>query len=412
MEEQLQASAKRVIEDLKEVASFTSDDKGAQRVAWTNTWIKAREWFREQAEALGAELTTDSAGNVWTKLEGETEEAVVVGSHLDSVPNGGWLDGILGVLTGLEALRIYSQTGKKPAKTIYVVDWADEEGARYGYSCLGSAAASGSIALDELIGREDHNGIIFEEALKAFGVDAHNMTKANDELKEKNLSAYLEMHIEQGPVLEQTNKEVSSVYGAAGVQRHYITFKGQAAHAGSFPTEMRQDAFLAAAQSALEFRKVALKYDAVCTVGEVSVKPDVVTIVPGECTISLDQRTINPDNLQKMYEEAQEITKKAAADNDVEVEWNKIYSIQPVLFDDHLIDLCKEAVEEETGEPTNMYSGPLHDAVEMASLIPTVMMFVMSENGISHAKEEHTPEDKLEVGIRAFLRLIDKVVQD
>lgn len=412
MKNQLEESAKRVIRDLKEVALFTSDENGAQRVAWTDTWIQARKWFREQAEAIGATVTTDSAGNVWTRLDGKTEEAVVVGSHLDSVPNGGWLDGILGVLSGLEALRIYSKTGQKPAKTIYVVDWADEEGARYGYSCLGSAAVSGSLALDELIGREDHNGIKFEEALKTFGVDAHNMLNAQQEIKEKTLVAYLELHIEQGPVLEQTNKEVSSVYGAAGVQRHYITFKGQAAHAGSFPTEMRQDAFLAAAQSALAFREVALKYDAVCTVGEVSVQPDVVTIVPGECRISLDQRTINPDNLQKMYEKAQEITKKAAADHGVEVEWKKIYSIQPVLFNDHLIELCKEAVKEETGEPTNMYSGPLHDAVEMAGLMPTVMMFVMSEKGISHAQEEDTPEDKLAVGIRAFLRLIDKVVND
>lgn len=404
----LNVGAQRVIKDLRELAELTSDENGAQRVAWTPTWQKARDWFRAKALELGCEITIDSAGNVWTKLEGTSDETVVIGSHIDSVPNGGWLDGALGVISGLEVLRRYSE--EKPKKTICVVDWADEEGARYGYSCLGSSTASGTIKLDELIGREDSKGVKFEDALKAYNVDVNTMQNAHRELKEKNLNSYLELHIEQGPVLEQTNKVVSCVYGAAGVERHYIDFYGQSVHAGSFPTNMRQDAFLAAAQAALGFREIAKKYDAVCTVGEVSVEPDVVTIVPGKCTISLDQRTIDKDNLAKMFAEAHEVVEKAANDNNVKYEWRKIYSIPPQLFDDNLIEICKEAVKDETGEPTNMHSGPLHDAVEMAKQMPTVMMFVMSEKGISHAKEENTPDDKLAEGIRAYLRLVDKVV--
>ncbi|MEK5230563.1 Zn-dependent hydrolase [Lysinibacillus sp. FSL K6-0232] len=412
MKYSLEQGAVRVIADLKELALLTSDEHGAQRVAWTALWQTARDWYRQKAEALGAEISIDSAGNVWTKMEGKSAEAIVIGSHLDSVPNGGWLDGALGVLAGLEALRRYLAEGQKPRKTLYVVDWADEEGARYGYSCLGSSAASGSLRIAELIGRADNNGIAFEEAVSAYQVMPDKMLQAHQELLQRNIIGYLELHIEQGPVLEKEQKDVACVFGAAGVERHYIDFVGQAAHAGSFPVPTRQDAFLAAAEAALEFRKLALKYKAVCTVGQVQVQPDIVTIVPGKCTISLDMRTIDAADLQKMYKEAQAVTEKIASVNGVSVGWRKIYSVAPQLFEERFIRLCENAVEEETGEATKMYSGPLHDAVEMAKIVPTVMMFTMSEGGLSHTKEEHTPEPKLEVGIRAFLRLVHDVLEN
>jgi len=402
--------AKRVVKDLNELAQFTADENGAQRVAWTPLWQTTRDWFKEKAEKIGAEVIRDAAGNQWAKISGETEEAVAVGSHLDSVPNGGAYDGALGVLTGLEVLRRYTESGEKPKKTIYAIDWADEEGARYGYSCLGSSAASGTLDINELMGKEDLEGIKFETAVSEYGVSPIDMLAANKQFKERNLKSYLEIHIEQGPVLQNSGKSVSCVYGAAGVERHYIKFTGQSAHAGSFPIKMRQDAFLAAAESALAFREIALKFNAVCTVGKVSVKPDVTTIVPAECTISLDQRTINPEDLKNMHEEAKRVVEEAAKKHGVSAEWSKICTVAPQLFNDDLIELCKEAVKEETGEPTNMYSGPLHDAVEMAALVPTVMMFVMSDKGLSHTKEEFTPDEKLETSVRAFMRLVDKVV--
>ncbi len=408
----LDEGAKRAVEDLKELAVLTADEKGAQRVAWTAEWQKARDWFKSKAEECGAVVTIDSAGNQWAKMEGETEEAAAIGSHLDCVPNGGGLDGALGVVAGLEVLRQYHKNGVKPRKTIYAVNWADEEGARFGYSCLGSSAASGSLDINELMGRRDVNGVKFEDAVRKYDVEPENMLDAHTQMKARNLMSYLELHIEQGPVLQNTGKDVSCVYGAAGVERYSIEFTGQSSHAGSFPTRMRQDAFLAAAQSALAFKEIALKYNAVCTVGQVRVEPDVVTIVPGKCVISLDQRTIDPADLKKMHEEAQQIVEQAAKDHGVAAKWDKICTVAPQLFDDHLIELCKTAVEEQTGEPTNMYSGPLHDAVEMAAQVPTVMMFVMSEGGLSHCKEEHTPDDKLEIGVQAFLRLVDKVVSE
>jgi len=410
LEEKLNKGAKRVVDDLKTLAEMTSDDDGAQRIAWSDTWAKARDWYTNELDQNGADWKKDAAGNIWAKIEGQSDEAIVIGSHLDSVPNGGWLDGVLGVMSGLEALRIYSEQDEKPEKTIYVVDWADEEGARFGYSTFGSSAASGSLDIDSLLATKDADGIVLEDALAEHGVEAENVLDAKNEMEARNLTAYLEMHIEQGPVLEDAEQAVSAVTGISGVKRNNITFTGQAVHAGSFPTEMRQDAFLAAAQSALDIRELALKYDAVSTVGKVDVEPDVVTIVPGKTTISLDQRTTDPEALEKLFEETKDVVQKAADFHNVEVEWEEVMDKTPGVFDDELIDLATEAVEEETGTRYAMSSGPNHDAMEMTDLMPTVMLFVMSEDGISHAKEEHTPEDKVEEGVRAFLRLVDKMV--
>lgn len=406
----LNDSAKRVVSDLKELRDLTSNENGAQRVAWTPTWQNARNWFKNKVEEYGAEVSRDSAGNVWAKIEGQSTDSIAIGSHIDSVPNGGWLDGALGVVVGIEIIRKYSQNNIKPVKTIYIVDWADEEGARYGRSCFGSSAANNTLDINNVIDKVDINGVICRDALKEYGVNPDDMLNAYNEFQEKNIKSYLELHIEQGPVLENKNKDVACVYGVAGVERHYIDFIGQKSHAGSFPTELRQDAFLAAAESALEFRNLALKYNAVCTVGEVFVDPHVTTIVPGKCTISLDQRTIDEKDLASIFQDAKDVVEKIAKKNNLTASWRNIHSIAPKIFNEELINLCKESVEEETGEPTSMSSGPLHDAIEIAKIVPTVMMFAMSENGLSHTKEENTPDEKLETAIRAFLRLVDKVV--
>ena len=410
MSSDLNECGKRAVSDLRELAALTSNGLGAQRVAWTPTWQKARDWFAGKAEEAGAEVTVDVAGNSWAKIAGGNPEAVVFGSHLDSVPNGGWLDGALGVVGALEALRRFGKKGAPPAKTLYAVSWADEEGARFGRSLMGSAAASSALDVAEVVNRVDNDGVRLVGALAQYGVAIDSMLGAHAQLKEKKIGAYLEIHIEQGPRLEQMGKEVACVYGITGCERYYVEFKGQAAHAGSFPTLMRQDAFLAAAQAALAFREIALKYDAVCTVGKVSVKPDVVTIVPETCVISLDQRSIDAEKLAKMQEEARECVAKACEAHSVTAKWEKIWTIAPTIFDARLTKLCQDAVAEETGEPTTIYSGPLHDAAEMAKMVPSIMMFAVSEKGLSHCIQEDTPDGALETAVRAFLRLSDKVV--
>jgi allantoate deiminase len=406
-------SVQRVISDLRELAARTSTADGAQRLAWGPVWRDAREWFRAKVSELGLAITTDSAGNNWVTLPGASARTVIVGSHLDSVPNGGWLDGCLGVTAALEALRMYA--GTKPPVTITLVDWADEEGARFGRSLLGSSAASGSLKIGDVRELKDRQGTRLVDALAENGVALDRMLDAHGELKKIDAGAYLELHIEQGPVLESMNKSTGVVLGTFGVERHMLRFTGQAAHSGSTPIPMRRDAFLAAAQTALECREIAKRHSkpgagVVCTVGIVNVEPKIVTAVPGVCEMSLDQRALEPEVLAAMLREAHEAADRAARDNNVSVEWKTLWRIEPRPFNPTLLKLCEEAVREETGDAPRLPSGPLHDAAEMVPHMPVVMMFAYSSNGLSHCKEEDTPVPYLERTIAAYLRLVQKTV--
>jgi allantoate deiminase len=408
-------NAQRVIADLRELAARTGNADGAQRLAWGPIWRDSRDWFRSKVAALGLSVRPDSAGNNWVTLAGESPRTVIVGSHLDSVPNGGWLDGCLGITAALEALRI--RAGTKPPVTLALVDWADEEGARFGRSLLGSSAAAGELKIEDVRELTDRGGTRLVDAIAENGVQLERMVDAHRELKSIDARAYLELHIEQGPVLEAMNKPTGVVLGTFGVERHMLRFVGQAAHSGSTPIAMRRDAFLAAAQTALECREIAKRHskpgagnNVVCTVGVVNVEPKIVTAVPGICEMSLDQRALNLDVLAAMLREAHAASEKAAADNNVKVEWRQIWRIEPRPFDATLVRLCEEAVREETGDAPRLPSGPLHDAAEMVPHMPVVMMFTYSSNGLSHCKEEDTPEPHLEKSIRAYLRLVEKTI--
>jgi allantoate deiminase len=405
--------AARVISDLRELAARTSTPDGAQRLAWGPVWRDAREWFKSKTDELGLAISTDSAGNNWVTIPGASPKTLIIGSHLDSVPNGGWLDGCLGVVTALEALRMH--VGTRPPITIKLVDWADEEGARFGRSLLGSAAAAGSLKIDDVRELKDRQGTRLVDALAENGVALDRMLDAHRELKAIDARGYLELHIEQGPVLESMDKATGVVLGTFGVERNTIRFTGQAAHSGSTPIPMRRDAFLAAAQMALECRQIALRHSkpgagVVCTVGVVNVEPKIVTAVPGVCEISLDQRALDPDVLAAMLRDARDASERAAKENNVTVEWRELWRINPRPFDPALLQLCEEAVREETGDAPRLPSGPLHDAAEMVPHMPVVMMFAYSSNGLSHCKEEDTPVPYLEKTIRAYLRLVQKTI--
>jgi allantoate deiminase len=405
--------AREVIANLRELGARTSTPDGAQRVAWGPVWREARQWFNGKLASIGLVPSLDAAGNSWVTLPGASDRVVIIGGHLDSVPNGGWLDGPLGVLTGFEALGRFRD--RRPPVTLKVVDWADEEGARFGRSLLGSSAAGGSLRVDEVRGLVDKQGTRLVDALSENGVELDRMLEAHGALKSLDARAYLELHIEQGPVLESMNKPTGVVLGTFGVERHVLRFVGQAAHSGSTPIPMRRDAFLAAAQSALEFREIARRHTTpearvVCTVGTVSVEPGIVTAVPGVCEISLDQRALDPSVLARMLAEAREAAERAAQENHVSVEWRRVWRIEPRPFDPRLIELCAESVRDVSGDAPRLPSGPLHDAAEMVPHMPAVMMFAYSSNGLSHCKEEDTPEPHLEKTIEAFLKLVEKTV--
>jgi allantoate deiminase len=408
-------NAQRVVSDLRELAARTATSDGAQRLAWGPVWRDARAWFAGRVAELGLSVRTDSAGNNWVTLPGRSPKTVIVGSHLDSVPNGGWLDGALGVIAGLEALRMH--VGTTPPVTLTLVDWADEEGARFGRSLLGSAAAAGSLKIEDVRELKDRLGTRLVDALAENGVALDRMLDARRERDRIDARAYLELHIEQGPVLESMQKATGVVLGTFGVERHMIRFTGQAAHSGSTPIPMRRDAFLAAAQTALECREIGLRHSkpgpgegVVCTVGVVNVEPKIVTAVPGICEISLDQRALSAEVLAAMLRDAKGASEKAAKANNVTVEWRELWKINPRPFDQALVALCEEAVREETGDAPRLPSGPLHDAAEMVPHMPVVMMFAYSSNGLSHCKEEDTPGPHLEASIRAYLRLVQKTI--
>lgn len=400
---------KRTIAELKELRSLTADENGAQRVAWTDTWLKAREWFTSKLAGLPVEDHIDAAGNRWITLRGESDKALLIGSHLDSVPNGGWLDGCLGVMTALEVLRGFNaRYNGRPPVTIRLVDWADEEGARFGRSLLGSSAFAGtdSIAADRV--RTDRDGIRLEDALHRCGIDIDRFPESQAE--RRNAAAYLELHIEQGPVLEALGLPLGVVMGTKGVERHAITFHGQEAHSGSTPMKVRRDALAAEAKLALEIRTIACKHpDAVCTMGSVKTFPGIVTAVVGRCETTLDQRDLDANVLAQMYREAREASERFAAEEGCTVEWSRIWSIEPVPFAPPLLAFCAQAIEETAGVVHRLPSGPLHDAAEVSRVgIPTVMMFVQSLKGISHNKIEDTKEEHLELAVAAFAKLAAK----
>lgn len=402
-------AAERIIDDLRELASLTSDEQGAQRVSWTPAWQAAAAWFCRHMEAAGAEVTIDAVGNVWAKFAGEREEAIAAGSHLDSVPNGGWLDGVLGVAAAM-GYGAYCLDGKKPEKTLYVVGWVDEEGMAFGKSCFGSGIVSGSITAQSAASLRTKEGRFFADVLQDCGLDGSAADDARAAFEQRRIQAYLELHIEQAPLLAQAKTSAACVYGVCGCHREYITFTGQQSHCGS-PVALRRDAFLAAAEAAADFKHIALKHEAYCTVGQVEVVPNVVTISPGRCRISLDIRCIDAGGLQAMICEAHEACAQRAEENSVSVSYEAFWHKEPVLFDHKLKEQCRQAVLDETGKDAVMYSAPLHDAVEMAQVVPSIMMFVMSDPGISHCKEENTPVPALAEGIRAFLRLMETVLK-
>jgi N-carbamoyl-L-amino-acid hydrolase len=398
----------RTVAELRELQVLTGDAEGAQRVAWTDMWVRAKEWLDEKTP-LEAEV--DEAGNQWWTLPGRSEQAVLIGGHIDSVPNGGWLDGALNVMAGVEVMRRLVEEAE-PAVTVRLVNWADEEGARFGRSLFGSSAAAGSMAdQDELRTLKDADGNALPEVLAEHGVELDLALEARKQLE--NAAAYLELHIEQGPVLETLDSPLGVVLGTFGVERHQVTFRGQAAHAGSTPMDARRDALAGAARLELEIREIAtgMGGGAVCTMGSVVTKPGIVTSVVETAECLLDQRHLDAETLAAMLEAAKAVSERIAKEEDIEVEWERIWQIEPILFDDELIGLAEDSIEEIAGTSHRLPSGPLHDAAEVARAgVPTVMLFVQSLRGLSHTKLEDTKEEHLELAVKALDRLTERTI--
>jgi hydantoinase/carbamoylase family amidase len=393
--------AARAIADLRELDRLTGGAEGARRIAWGEEWRTAREHFTELLGDIGLAPERDPAGNLWVRLEGESEgPGVVLGSHLDSVPNGGWLDGALGVMAGLGVLRAWADSGERPARDLLLVDWADEEGARFGHSLLGSSAAAGSLDLDAARDLRDHEGRPIGELLAENGVELERMPEAAK--WSERIGAYLELHIEQGPVLESESLLLGAVDGCVGIERRRFRFRGQASHAGTTPMPARRDAGLAAADTALEVERIARERGGVGTTGELALRPGIVTAVAGSAELGVDLRHPDAAELAAMHTDVRTAAERAAGRRGVEVADEALWRIEPIRFDPALVATAREACREVAGTDRLLTSGALHDAAEIARIRPAAMIFCASKRGLSHAPEEDTSEEALTLGIEAL----------
>lgn len=397
----------RAVAMLRALAELTSDLEGAQRVAWTGVWQKARAFLREQLQELPVTVRTDVAGNQWARLPGGGSGVVIIGSHLDSVPDGGWLDGAYGVMCAVEVVRCLAARGPLPC-TLALVEWADEEGARFGHSLFGSSAVAGTLNVTEARELTDATGLRLGDVVAEHGVLLDRMEEARQETRAAR--AYLEAHIEQGPVLEREGLPIGAVSGTVGVERHRVTFRGQTAHSGATPMDARRDTFLAAAATALAVRSSAVHHRGVGTVGAASLRPGIVTAVAGETAILVDQRHPDVRGLDAMLAEVQRASHEAARAEGCAVTWEPVFRARPQPFADDLVGVVRKVCAELTGQERVLPSWALHDATPMAGVIPTAMVFTSSTRGISHAREEDTPEDHLRLGVEAFYRTVCRVI--
>ncbi len=392
--------AGRVIADLRELQRRTGDSGGAQRLCWGEGWRRARAFLAELLAELELEAEVDQAGNAWAYLPGEAQPALALGSHIDSVPNGGWLDGALGVMAALGVLRAWANAEGAPARSVALVDWADEEGARFGRSLFGSSAASGTLDPEELAQARDADGLRAAGVLVENGVELGRVLECRSRLD--RVGAYLELHIEQGPVLESEGIRAAAVTGCIGVERHRFVIRGRVGHAGTTPMGERRDAGLAAAAAALEVDELARRNGGVGTVGSLNLEPGIPTAVPGTASMLVDLRHADRDGLAALLESVREAVRACAEERGCEADEEPVWRIDPTSFDPDLVALARRACERIAGRDFAIASGALHDAAEVARVVPTAMVFSPSIGGISHAPDEDTSEEDLRVAIEVF----------
>jgi hydantoinase/carbamoylase family amidase len=399
--------AARVVADLRELDRRTGGEGGAQRVCWGDVWREAREFLSELLAEIDLEAERDEAGNLWAYLPGDAEPALALGSHIDSVPNGGWLDGAYGVMAALGVLRAWA-TGGTPPRTLALVDWADEEGARFGRSLFGSSAFAGSLRTDDVRELRDAEGAALPEVLAENDVELGRVLEAGS--RRDRLAAYLELHIEQGPVLEREGIPTAAVAGCVGIERHRFRISGQAAHAGTTPMELRRDAGLAAADAALRIEAIGREHDGMATTGVLRLEPGIPTAVAGEAELVADLRHADPGELASMLAGVRAVVSDAAAARECGSEADVIWRIDPIPFDDDLVSEARAACAQISGTERQLTSGALHDAAEVARVMPAAMVFCPSIDGLSHAKEENTSDEDLAAGIEAFGALANRLL--
>jgi len=396
-----------LVDDIETAARFGGAGTGVTRPAWSDELRAVYDWLSGRLEELGLVVEVDAAGNLIGRWQAGSGTAVAVGSHLDTVPNGGRYDGALGVLSGLHAIRLLRKRGIEPKRPLWLVAFTDEEGARFGTALFGSRAFAGE-DLRELGGRRDSDGISLREAMAGHGVDFDDVHRARavDEV-----GAYLELHIEQGPMLESRGVEIGIVTAIAGQIGFRARFAGQANHAGTTPMRLRRDALCGAATAILALRDAALtRNDITTNVGIIAVEPGASNVVPGAATFSIDVRSATGEGYAALEPLVRDTLGRIAAEQRLELELRESFRHEPVSLAPELVDVLERATEALGATHMRLPSGAGHDAMVISRHVPSGMLFVPSRNGASHSPDEFTTPEHCELGARILARALEELL--
>lgn len=391
------------------INQYNSGEKGITRIAYTNEEQTCTHAFMRMCKAEGLEISMDQSGNVIARREGKNKDLppVLMGSHLDTVYQGGKYDGVVGVTAALEVVKRLNEKGIETAHPIEIVSFACEESARFGVSTVGSKAMTGRFDKEKFRHLKDRDGITMEEALSLCALDIDSVEEASRENEE--IKAFFELHVEQGPVLMNNNKNIGIVTGIAAPVRLFIKIKGTASHSGTTPMHMRKDALLGASEIALELEKIAKEeqhYGTVATVGVMDIHAGAMNVVPGEVDIKVDIRSTSVESRQRVLDHLHKTIQALETNRQLEIVSNEIINEEPVLLTKEINDITESICESLNLSYQKMASGAGHDAMNMTKLCPTGLIFVPSVDGLSHHPDEYTELEDILTGIDVLEELI------
>jgi allantoate deiminase len=389
--------------DLETAAGIGADPRGGvSRFAWTPELARANKWLMQRLAELGLEVELDPAGNVLGRWQAGAGKAVLLGSHLDTVPNGGRFDGALGVLAALDVVRRLKAEGVEPTRPLWVVSFNDEEGGRFQTGMLGSRAFCGDCDLEDWSGR----GV--PEAMAEAGFDFARLVDARSL---DRIGAYLELHIEQGPVLERVGVDLGVVTAITGMLGFRARFLGEANHAGTTPMDLRRDALAGAARAVLALRHEARsRDDMTANVGVITAEPGGFNVVPGAAELTIDVRSPAPEGFARLEPFVHEMLERIAAEEGLGLELRETHRKEPVLLDADLQDRLEAAAHDEGASTLRLPSGAGHDAMVLAHHVPAAMLFVPSRGGLSHTPEEFSTPEHCELGARVLTRAVRDLI--
>ncbi len=383
-------------------------NNGVTRLALSEEDRLARDYFCSCCRDLGMDIKIDDLGCIYATLEGlEDKPPIVIGSHMDSVKKGGRFDGILGVVAGLELVRTLVEHNIKPKVPITIVNFTNEEGARFEPSMMASGILSGKFQKDVMMKKTDVDGVTFEQALQSCGYEGDTSNRLTE------ASAFVELHIEQGPILEREAKSIGVVECVLGMVCYEIEVTGESDHAGTTPMDMRKDALFATNNLIAEARHELGRLDSnlVYTMGRMNVLPNIHTVIPNKVIFSLEARHTDEDAIASVEKIIQSLPDQAELSEGCEVRVTKLWGRDTVWFDKTVCDEVEESVRSLGYSYKRMVSGAGHDAQFLASYIPTAMIFIPSVNGKSHCEEEFTPWEECEKGVNVLLETVIKLAQ-